>query len=37
MGHNSFLKFWNSELARGAFKNPISTPPRRSSLRGKRE
>jgi hypothetical protein len=35
-GHNSFLKFQTSELIRGTFTNPISPPPRRTSLR-KRE
>jgi hypothetical protein len=30
-GHNFFLKFWTSELVRGAFTNPISPPPRGTS------
>jgi hypothetical protein len=36
-GRDSFLKFRTSELVRGAFRNPISPPPRGISLRGKRE
>jgi hypothetical protein len=36
-GYNSFLKFWTSELVRGAFMNPILPPPRGTSLRGRRE
>jgi hypothetical protein len=36
-GHNSFLKFWTSELVRGEFMDPISPPPSETSLRGKRK